>query len=141
MKQATVTSASPTNYQMKGTHQNLLRCFRPTGSPLKKGRTSPFSRSQLTFKKVVHASFRPSKIYTKNKKTHSRNEGTPSFRRRHNTFELFKQTNSWVDSASAKRSVEVELWSALTPSRRRQITDKVTIIIKSKGFNDICKYH
>ena len=36
-KQATVTSASPTNYQMEGTHQNQFRCCLPTSSPLKKG--------------------------------------------------------------------------------------------------------
>ena len=35
-KQATVTSGSPTNYQMEGTHQNQFRCSLPTSSPLKK---------------------------------------------------------------------------------------------------------
>ena len=36
MKRATVTSASPTNYHMKGTRQNQFRCFLLTSSPLKK---------------------------------------------------------------------------------------------------------
>ena len=51
-KQTTVTSACPTHKQMNGKHQNQFRFFLPTGSPLKKGETTPSSRGQLSSKKV-----------------------------------------------------------------------------------------
>ena len=51
-KQTTFTSACPTHKQMNGKHQNEFRFFLPTGSPLKKGETTPSSRGQLSSKKV-----------------------------------------------------------------------------------------
>ena len=68
MQQTNVTSAGPTNLQMK-------RILLPTDSP----RTTPSCRSQLSFKSWCTLSFRPSEIDTK-KERHKQNEGRPSSR-------------------------------------------------------------
>ena len=45
-------------------------CFLPTRSPLKKGETTPSSRSQLSFKSWCTDSFRPSEPFSKNRTWH-----------------------------------------------------------------------
>ena len=61
---------------MKGAHQNQFRCFLPTGSPMKKGETTPSSRIQLSFQRWCTPSFRPSEIFTKQQGTQPKRRNT-----------------------------------------------------------------
>ena len=52
-----------------------------------------FRRGNSHSKRWCTHSFRPSDFYKKNKEAHNRKGGTPSLRRRHQVFKLFKQTD------------------------------------------------
>ena len=98
--------------QMKGKHQSQILVFPSTGSPLKKKETTPSSRGNSYSQGDARPSFRPSAIH-KNKKAHNRKEGTPSFRRRHNMFKLFKQTDYSSEQALYLKEAKQGLTNSL----------------------------
>ena len=96
-KQTTVTCASLTNEQMKR-HAPPVLVFPSRWLTAEEGRNHSF-QLQLT---LVHALFSTFWNMHKNKEAHSRKEGTPSFRRRHKKFKLFKKNYYSSDQALHK---------------------------------------
>ena len=89
-KKTTVTSASPTDQQMKGAHQKQFRCLLRTCTHRKSGKPS-FRLWPQSFRKVVRPLF-DLLIPSQNKEAHKRTEGTPSFWRRQTMFKLWQMS-------------------------------------------------
>ena len=94
-KQTTVTSASPTDQQMKSMHQNQFPSHQLPAEEGGRGRggggNHSFQPQPILIQKVVQRAPFDLLKYTSTKKAHNRKEGTPSFRRRH---KMYKQTNN-----------------------------------------------
>ena len=99
-KKTTVTSASPTDQQMKGAHQKQFRCLLRTCTHRKSGKP-PSDRGHKASERWW-GFFSTFLNNTQNKEAHKWTEGTPSFWRRHTMFKL------WQMSKDSDRPTQTE---------------------------------
>ena len=98
-KKTTVTSASPTDQQMKGAHQKQIRCLFPTCTHRKSGKPS-FRMSPQSFRKVVRPPFNILNYTQKQGGTQTNRRNTLTLKKAHHVQTVTKirirQANSFT---------------------------------------------
>ena len=146
-KKTTVTSASPTDQQMKGAHQKQFRCLFPTCTHRKSGKPS-FRLSPQSFRKVVRPPFDILNYTQKREVTQTNRGNTLTLKKAHHVqtvtkIEGLRQVNSFHNSShsispNTSLSPKVIARPCWEKGFKSEVIDVVLVILKRRRALTSC---